>query len=165
MAMKTYAGFFGRVPMMQHSLSCLARWSERESVGDAALDAQHREIFQFVDEIDDLWRQDAGTAQLRDIAGKLNGVLDAHFRYEEEVLAGIGYPALPEHAAEHREILEDLAAIRERMRDRDGLGAGYAGLRLSNFILGVTMGHFVNTDSDYCSYIMQAEAGESTGCA
>jgi hemerythrin len=162
---KTYAGFFSRVPMMQHSLSGLVQWDEQHSIGDATLDAQDRSIFSFVGEIDDLWRLGAGTGQLRDIADKLHRVLEAHFRYEERLLAAVGYPNLAKHAAEHREMLEDLAAIRERMNDGENLNAESAGLRLSNFILGVTVGHIVNTDSDYCRYIMDEKSRESTGCA
>jgi hemerythrin len=164
-AMKTYAWFFDRVPMMQHSLSTLVEWDDHHSIGDATLDTQDRSIFEFVREIDHLWSLGASTGQLRGVAERLNSVLEAHFRYEEGMLARIGYPNLAKHAAEHREILEDLASLRRRMMDGDGLNSGDAGLRLSNFILGVTMGHVVNTDSDYCRYIMEEKAKESTGCA
>jgi len=51
------------------------------------------------------------------------------------------------------------------MCEGDNPNAGDAELRLSNFILGVTMGHVVNTDSDYCRYLMEEKARESTGCA
>ena len=163
--MKTYAGFFGRVPMMQHSLSSLVQWGEHHSIGDPILDAQDQEIFRFVGEIDDLWRLGASPRQLRSIADELLRVLETHFCDEERMLAGIGYPNLARHAAEHREILEDLASIRERMDAGDSLRSGYSGLRLSNFILGVTVGHVVNTDTDYCRYVVEAKARESTGCA
>ena len=129
-----------------------------------ALDAQDQSIFRFVGEIDDLWRFGASIAQLHAVADKLNRVLETHFRYEERMLAGIGYPNLAMHAAEHREILEDLASIRQRMNDGGSHNSGDAGLRLSNFILGVTMGHVVNTDSDYRRYI-EERAKDSTGCA
>lgn len=163
--MKTYAWFFDRVPMMQHSLSTLVEWDDHHSIGDATLDAQDQSIFAFVREIDDLWRLGASIAQLHAIADELNRVLETHFRYEERMLAGIGYPNLARHAAEHREILEDLASLREHMIDGDDLNSGDAGLRLSNFILGVTMGHVVNTDSDYYRYLMEEKAKDSTGCA
>ena len=163
--MKTYSGFFGRVPMMQHSLSGLVQWGNHNSIGNPALDAQDRSIFKFVGEIDDLWRHGASMGQLRGIADKLHRVLETHFLYEERMLAGIGYPDLAKHAAEHHEILEDLASIRQHMDDGHGLHSGYAGLRLSNFILGVTVGHVANTDNDYCRYIMEEKDRESTGCA
>jgi len=163
--MKTYTGFFGRVPMMQHSLASRVQWGDHLSIGNPALDAQDRSIFRFVGEIDELWRQGAGMGPLRDVAGRLNRVLEAHFRYEERMLAEIGYPDLAKHAAEHHEILEDLALIREHMNEGAGINSGCAGLRLSNFILGVTMGHVINTDNDYCRYLMEEKARESTGCA
>ena len=59
-------------------------------------------------------------------------------------------------------MLDDLASIRAQLHGRAGV---HAGLLLSNFILGVTVGHVVNTDSDYCRYIADETAKLSTGCA
>jgi hemerythrin-like metal-binding protein len=163
--MKTYSGFFGHVPMMQHSLASLVRWDTDLSIGNPVIDAQDRAIFRLVNEIDELWRCGASAAQLRRIADTASRVLEVHFRCEERMLAEVGYPDLARHAAEHREMLDDLASIRAQLNRRAGVHAGYSGLLLSNFILGVTVGHVVNTDSDYCRYIADETAKVSTGCA
>jgi hemerythrin len=81
------------------------------------------------------------------------------------MLAEVGYPDLAKHAAEHCEMLLDLASIRKSLDGGDGVRSRYAGLRLVNFMLGVTVGHIVNTDSDYCRYIADETAMLSTGCA
>jgi hemerythrin len=156
--MKTNIGFLDRIPMMQHALAGLVRWDDRLSIGNPAIDAQHRAIFNLVGEVDALWRGGASVTQWRGIADKANRILETHFRYEELVLAEAAYPALAEHARQHDAIRADLAAIR-------AIGSEHAGLRLSNFILGVTMGHGINSDSDYCRYITEETAKESTGCA
>ena len=164
-AVKTYSGLFGCVPMMQHSLASRVRWEDHLSIGDAAIDAQDRAIFNLVGEVHDLWGDGASVGALRGIADKASRVLESHFRCEERMLAGVGYPDLPKHAAEHHEMLEDLASIRDDLNRSDGIHSRHAGLRLSNFILGVTMGHIVNTDSDYCRYITEETERLSTGCA
>ncbi len=46
----------------------------------------------------------------------------------------------------------------------DGTNPGFAGLRLFDFILGVTVGHIVHSDIDYCRYITEETAKLSTGC-
>jgi hemerythrin len=163
--MKTYGGFFGRVPMMQHALASRVHWGTAFSIGNPVLDAQDRLIFELVAQIHDLRTHGAGAAQLRAVAEKSSRVLEVHFRCEERLLAAIGYPQLAEHAAEHEEMLEDLADIRSCLSRGDGHRSPHASLRLSNFILGVTMGHIPNTDSDYCRYIAEETAKLSTGCA
>jgi hemerythrin len=89
----------------------------------------------------------------------------APFRCEERIFAKVGYPALAEHAREHDEILEDLAAIPESLNERGGMRPGNAGLSLCNFILCVTMTHGLNSDGDYCTYITDETGKESTACA
>jgi hemerythrin len=163
--MKTNIGFLDRIPMMQHALAGLVRWDDRLSIGNPAIDAQHRAIFNLVGEVDALWRGGASVTQWRGIADKANRILETHFRYEELVLAEAGYPALAEHARQHDAIRADLAAIRAYLNGSEAIGSEHAGLRLSNFILGVTMGHGINSDSDYCRYITEETAKESTGCA
>ena len=62
-------------------------------------------------------------------------------------------------------MLRDLASIRMYLNSGDDATSEHAGLRLSNFILGVTVGYILNTDSDYCRYIDDETAKLSTGCA
>jgi hemerythrin-like metal-binding protein len=163
--MKTYRGVFGRVPMMQHSLAELVHWRAEFSTGDSAIDIQDRAIFNLVGEIDEVSRHGAGVAHVRDLAARASRLLEAHFLCEERLLAEIGYPHRAQHAAEHREVLEDLAAIRADLDCDDDAHAGRAGLQLCNFILGVVLGHMVNTDSDYCTYIADETSRLSTGSA
>jgi hemerythrin len=164
-AMKTYGGFFGNVPVMQHSLASLIQWDDHLSTDDPALDAQERAISKLVGEIDELWCRGASVVQFGGVADRASHILEAHFRYEERMLAAVGYPDLTKHAAEHHEILEDLASIRVYLNGSGESSAAHAGLRLSNFILGLTLGHILNTDSVYIRYIVDETAKLSTGCA
>ena len=163
--MKTFSGFLGRVPMMQHCLASRVRWGDHLSIGNPEIDTQKRAIFELVDEIDELCGHDADVVQLRAFADRSRHVLEAHFDCEERMLAAVGYPDLAEHAAGHREILEDLACIRADLEGSDGHRPAGLGLRLFNFLLGVTAGHIVNADSDYCRYVSDETARLSTGCA
>ncbi len=113
--MKTDSGFFGRVPMMQYSFASLVQWGDHLAIDHPAIDAQHQAIFKLVGEIHALWRHGAGVGELCGIVDKLSRVLESHFHYEERLLAEIGYPDLAKHAAEHHEMLEDLASIRQHL--------------------------------------------------
>ena len=155
--------------MMQHALASRVQWGSHLSTGDTAIDAQidaqDQGIFRLIEEIGELWRHRASVARFRAVASKTSRVLEEHFRCEERMLAEVGYPDLSKHAAEHGEMLEDLASIRVYGSSGGEVLSAHAGLRLSNFILGVTVGHIVNTDSAYCQYIADETAKLSTGCS
>jgi hemerythrin-like metal-binding protein len=163
--MKAFSGFLGLVPMMQHCLASRIRWGDHLSIGNPEIDAQKRAIFELVDEIDELCGHGADIVPLRSVADRSRRMLEVHFDCEERMLAEVGYPDLAEHAAGHREILEDLACIRADFDGSDGLHPARLGLRLFNFLLGVTAGHILNADSDYCRYFSDETARLSTGCA
>jgi hemerythrin-like metal-binding protein len=164
-AMTTYSELVGHVPLMQFSLASRLQWDSHRSIGNSTLDVQDRMILGLAHEIHDRWGQGATVGQYRSIADRSLRVLEAHFRCEERMLAEVGYPLRMEHAAEHGQMLTDLATIRRCLNGCDGIQTGYAGLILSNFILGVTFGHIPNADDKYCRYIADETDKLSTGCA
>ncbi len=160
--MKNNGAFFGRVPMMQYSLKNLVQWGEHLSVDHPGIDAQHEVIFNLVGEVHDLWRCNASLIELSAVVDKLADVLGNHFRYEERMLGETDYPKLPEHAGEHRMMLEELETIRQRLSG-DGKALPEPGWVLLNFMLGVTVGHILSSDIDYCEYISENHAGGAEG--
>lgn len=163
--MNTCKRFFDRLPVMQHALSREVHWVDQLAAGDPVLDAQARAIFGLVDEIEQLWRRGATTAQVRLAAGKAQPLLAQHFRREERMLETVGYPELPQHVAEHREILKDLCTLDERLKHAEEIGPGAAAAALTNFLLGVTMGHIGISDREWCEYIADEAAKAPVGCA
>jgi hemerythrin len=143
---------FGASPLMRYSLSHIVEWSDHLSVDHPGVDAQHKLIFERVGEVHDLWRRNAKLADLRVAVDRLAGVLETHFHYEERMLAETAYPNLAEHAAEHRALLDELAAIRGGLGG-DGKALPESGWALLDFLLGVTVGHIVSSDIEYCRYV------------
>jgi hemerythrin len=163
--MNSCTRFFERLPVMQHALSREVRWGDELSAGDPVLDAQARAIFGFVDEIEQLWRRGVSTAQIRLAAERAQPLLQRHFRREERMLADVGYPDRPQHLAEHREILKDLASLDERLKHAERIDPGAAASMLANFLLGVTMGHIRVSDREWCEYVADQLDRAPTGCA
>jgi hemerythrin len=143
---------FGSVPMVQYSLAHLVEWGDHLSVNHPAIDAQHQVIFKRVAQVHDLWRRNANLVDLRAAVDRLSGVLETHFRDEERMLAETAYPRLAEHAAEHRALLGELAAIRSGLCG-DGKAPPESGWSLLGFLLGVTVGHIVGSDIEYCHHV------------
>lgn len=152
------AGLYG---LAGRSLKDLVSWSDGLRVGHPQIDAQHEAIFNLVGEVSALWRAHSRSDQLLAVIDKLDRVLAAHFRYEEKVLADIRYPGLREHKAEHDGMLGELAAIRARVAGMNHRRAfPEPGWEVMNFMLGVTVGHIVHSDSDYCRYAEEAAEDE-----
>jgi hemerythrin len=143
---------FGASPLARYSLSRRAEWDPHLSVDHPSIDAQHKLIFERVDEVHDLCRRDANLGDLRVAVDLLNGLLETHFRYEERMLAETTYPHLAEHAAEHRELLGELAAIRANLGG-DGKALPEYGRALLDFLRVVTVGHIESRDIEYCHYV------------
>jgi hypothetical protein len=76
------------------SLKRLVSWGDSLKVDQPQLDAQHQAIFEIALEIADLWHKRGDLDQLKAAADKLAKVLGAHFRFEEQELADLGYTRL-----------------------------------------------------------------------
>lgn len=150
--MKFTPHVFGPLPAVRYSLTGLVEWGEHLSVDHPGIDAQHEAIFKLVGRVHDLWRRNADVADLRAAVDKLKGVLEGHFHYEERMLAATAYPRLTEHVAEHRTLLAELEAIRQCLAG-SGKAPPESGWSLLDFLLGVTVGHIVGSDIDYCSHL------------
>lgn len=157
---------FGRMAglhgMTDSSLRHLIAWGDHLKVDQQQIDAQHQGIFNIAMEVADVWQKHGNLDHLQALAEKLANVLEAHFRYEERQLTLVNYPALEEHKAEHRVMLDELQRIRERL---SGMGHGTAqmepGFIVHNFILGITVGHIGHSDMQYCAYARKAAEGQA----
>jgi hemerythrin-like metal-binding protein len=152
---------FGRMSGL-HGLSDLPlkqliSWGDHLKVDQPQIDAQHQAIFDIAIEITEIWQRHGDLDQLRAVTDKLNKVLEAHFRFEEQQLTDIGYTKLAEHRGEHKVMLDELQIIRDRL-DAMGSGTIHAepGFVVLSYILGVTVGHISHSDMDYCVFARQA---------
>ena len=143
---------FGASPLAKYSLSHHAAWDDHLSVEHPSVDAQHKVIFEHVEEVHNLCRHNASLADLRVAVDQLNRTLETHFHYEERMLAETLYPKLTEHAAQHQALLDKLAAIREGLAG-DGNVSRESGQELLDFLLAATVGHIVNSDIESRRYV------------
>ncbi|CAK0743255.1 Hemerythrin-like metal-binding domain-containing protein [Gammaproteobacteria bacterium] len=144
-----------------NSLKQIISWCEDFKVEQPKLDSQHESIFRLAVEASELAREPVDSDKLKTVFGKFGSVLEAHFHYEEGILAEIKYPKLEEHRAEHNAMLSELEFIRQRLSHRvEGCAVQQRALVVLNFLLGVTVGHILTTDVDYARHMqMGAKSG------
>lgn len=147
--------------LSEFSLKQLVAWGDHLKVHQPQIDAQHQAIFDIALEIAHIWQDRGDLNELKALADKLEKVLQAHFRYEENLLAEIGYPDLAAHKAEHQVMLDELEVIQSRLhKSESGSIVGEPGLAFQNYVLGLTVGHIFNSDMDYCLYARKAAGNQ-----
>lgn len=94
---------------MPTSHAMLARFATVYTLGDAAIDATHREFLELC--------VAAGQTQGAAFGAAFQHLLEhtrAHFAAEEARMQVSGYPALGEHRAHHRQLLGDMERLGQR---------------------------------------------------
>jgi hemerythrin len=145
-----------------HSLKQIISWSHDFAIDQPTIDEQHERIFKLALEACDLSRDQANRPRLVASFNKFGTVLEAHFHYEERLLSDIGYPELDEHRAEHNANLSELDFIRQRLASQgEGWAFAQQALVVTNFMIGVTVGHILCSDVNYARYMQTTKEGES----
>jgi hemerythrin-like metal-binding protein len=94
-------------------------FSDEYLVGVTAIDQQHRQLFLLAER----FRQAVATGRARNILDEtLDGLLrytESHFNVEERLMASIGYPERPRHAAQHSDICNRLDELQQRFDEGD----------------------------------------------
>lgn len=97
------------------------RWTSALSIGVEELDAQHRELFARVEELEDaMLRRDRATAV--HVLRFLGEYVQVHFTAEEGLMCAVEYPRRAEHQAEHAGFAATIAAL-QRVLEQDGATA------------------------------------------
>jgi hemerythrin len=128
-------------------------WNEEYSVADAILDAQHQQLFAVLNRLHDALtsRPEGEAAPLQqEIMGSLLAYTRLHFADEEEKMLKAGYPGYDRHCQAHRQLIEQVEQMDERLKKGD------ASLRedVFSFLFGDwLLDHILNVDSQYVPYL------------
>jgi hemerythrin len=86
-------------------------WVEALSVGDAAIDAEHRFFIDLVNRLSAMVVQDASKIGINALLHRLIEHSREHFTNEEAILEAAGYPELAAHRDAHQALLGALEAV------------------------------------------------------
>ncbi len=88
----------------------LLQWKDEYSVGIAAVDHEHRELIDLINQVHDTFRASGGPA-VEGFFGDLFRAISAHFALEEHIMREAGYGRLREHKADHERLLDEIRDI------------------------------------------------------
>lgn len=113
-------------------------WKPQYSVGDPAVDHEHRELFDLVNAAAAAIIERRADSDIDRAFGDLNRAITAHFAHEEEQMRRAGYREYPAHKADHEHLLD---SIRDIMDDAPA-NAGLAADRLVEVLEAWFVNHF-----------------------
>jgi hemerythrin-like metal-binding protein len=89
----------------------LIEWKPEFSVGNAAVDHEHRELIQLINSVHAVISGGADRDRMAAGLGEIYAQIAAHFALEEKIMRDAGYADFGPHKADHESLLDQLADI------------------------------------------------------
>ena len=97
----------------------LLAWKPDYALGIPAVDHEHRELFDLVNDLHASLFETDSEATVMDFLGELFSKISSHFALEEKLMRDGRYAELPVHKADHERLLDE---IRDLMDDYEDAG-------------------------------------------
>jgi hemerythrin-like metal-binding protein len=128
-------------------------WKNFYSVGDASLDAQHKQIVRSINELYEAMTKKSSQQAIKPILDRLVKYTFEHFKHEEQAMEAAEFPDLIEHRAMHDKIRQKTLVLQQ---NADFL----TGHNLLAFLKEWWVGHIQTIDKKYAPYL-EASVGSS----
>ncbi|HEY6872707.1 MAG TPA: hemerythrin family protein [Geobacteraceae bacterium] len=79
----------------------VAKWSERYSVNIEEMDGQHKKLLNLLNGLYEAIKRNKDDKLVAAVVTDLNDCVALHFREEEKLMEGMGYPHLDAHKSQH----------------------------------------------------------------
>jgi hemerythrin len=123
-------------------------FEDRYELGIAEIDAQHRELFNILDQLEKHSGADYSYEAARDALSQMTNYANIHFAIEESLMRMHGYPDIAAHVAEHQALRKQLTAFQQRLLDAD------IATQLHKFIDAWLTNHIDVTDRKYVPHLL-----------
>ncbi len=123
----------------------LITWSDKFSVGVAAIDAQHSVLVDTLNELHDAMLTGQAKGMTEPLLRNLLAYTRNHFSAEEAMMARAGYPGLEEHRIRHRDLTRQVEGYVARFER----GEATVNLHLMHFLRDWLTHHILEEDRDY----------------
>ena len=127
-------------------------WTDELSVGSSKIDAQHKVLIKFINDLEDAIHKHQAEVVLKEI---LNGLVEytiLHFDLEEHQLAMCDYPDLAAHKAEHEDLKKSVLGFKEQYES----GNLKLDVKILAFLKVWLIDHIMLTDKNYSDYLLSS---------
>lgn len=128
------------------------RWSDSLSVGVSVLDRQHKQIVQYLNELDDA-RSGADKTTLAKIIEETVYYTESHFSFEEDMMEQAKYPFLRAHKRVHELFIKRVGEFKARFEQGEDITD-----ELHDTLVRWLVHHIQGEDADYAEYVQKCFA-------
>lgn len=127
----------------------LITWTNDMSVGNAKIDAQHKELISIINKLADAMQKGTASNVLGEIVNELVRYTSVHFSDEERIFSKTAYPDTEAHKAKHKFLMVKVESI------KSDYAAGKMALSIPvlDFLKKWLMEHIMKSDKTYSPYI------------
>jgi len=97
----------------------LLSWNDKHSVGVQALDGEHLELYETINDLHDAVLQGKERSQTGALLRRVKDSARAHFSSEEAILASTNYPGLAAHKLKHQVLVAEIEELLARFENGD----------------------------------------------
>ena len=115
------------------------------SVGNPAMDEQHREIFQLLNDLVDADEYGFSREKIQDTLGRIKRYTKFHFVSEERFMESIEYSGINEHTSLHRECTSEILDLENRYRSGEDVPVS----EILDYLRDWFLNHIEETDKLY----------------
>jgi len=120
-------------------------WNDSYSVKVAACDAQHKRLFDIINQLGDAMRTGKGQEVLAKTIGELLTYTRTHFQQEEALMKKANFPQLAPHQAMHRKFIGDVEKLDRDLRE----GHSANSVQVLDLLRDWLLNHILKVDRTY----------------
>lgn len=130
-------------------MSATFQWEDSYSVKVAALDNQHKKLFDLVSELHIAMSEGHGNDVAGDVLRRLIDYTVQHFSAEEMLMELHNFPGLVAHRAEHKALTDKVLAFKKEF----DAGTSYVTVQLMTFLQQWLKNHIQTVDQRYGDFL------------
>ncbi len=108
----------------------LLQWKDQYSIGIEAVDYEHKELIDLINELYDEWTAKGSKQSIEAFFGDLFKGISAHFALEERFMREHHYDQLALHKSDHERLLDEIRDIMDDFEEEKDIGSGDLARRL-----------------------------------
>lgn len=95
----------------------LLQWKPSYSLGIPAVDLEHREMIQMINEVYASLADDRDNPEVENVLGEIHARISAHFALEERMMREAAYSEYSQHKDSHEDLLEQIRDLMDSWVD------------------------------------------------
>ena len=133
----------------------LLSWRDDYSVGNEAIDNDHKALFKMINAFYDAFHESRKRSELKPLLVQLVRYAEEHFQREENIMAHHAYPETEEHHQFHERLFETIFELNKRLEsdplplDRDAV----------NFLKYWLVDHILQEDKKLGTFLAAKQTG------